>query len=165
MTRDGFDQHPVWEFVLDEETTEGQDEATVRPHEYTGVFDPEPVGMCVVKAEIILNDETSFPGYLYPPVSWLVSEIDEKVKAERIMGHIQPTAITQAGQISFWFGILKPGKSEIEEIYTKLGKDSARVFPVRYRSVVDMTSGTVEGTINGFMFLKGFFREIVKTIT
>ncbi len=40
LTVDDLDRHPVWEFALDEEGEEGQDEATVRPYEPQGVLDP-----------------------------------------------------------------------------------------------------------------------------
>jgi hypothetical protein len=34
-----FERHPVWEFALDEEGEEGQDEATVRPYSVAGPAD------------------------------------------------------------------------------------------------------------------------------
>src|SRR5262252_1978828 len=36
LTVEDLDRYPVWEFALDEEGDEGQDEATVRPYEPHG---------------------------------------------------------------------------------------------------------------------------------
>jgi hypothetical protein len=40
LTVEDLRQHPVWEFALDEEGEEGQDEATVRPFVSSGSVDP-----------------------------------------------------------------------------------------------------------------------------
>ena len=40
LANSDFIRCPVWEFALDEEGAEGQDEATVRPYLYDGDLDP-----------------------------------------------------------------------------------------------------------------------------
>ena len=47
LTTEDLERHPVWEFALDEEGEEGQDEATVRPYELQGTLDPAE-GMFVI---------------------------------------------------------------------------------------------------------------------
>lgn len=67
LTLEDFRKYPVWEFALDEENKEGQDEATVRPHQVTGPLDPSS-GMFVVSARFSLADGSTGRGYLTPPV-------------------------------------------------------------------------------------------------
>jgi len=61
LTLDDLERTPVWEFALDEEVEEGQDEATVRPVE--GPFPLDPAGgMFVVRARFRLGDGTRLTG-------------------------------------------------------------------------------------------------------
>jgi hypothetical protein len=62
LTLDDLSKFPVWEFALDEEGEEGQDEATVRPYEVTGALDPSD-GMFVVRASFTLADDSKMQGY------------------------------------------------------------------------------------------------------
>jgi len=78
---------PVWEFAIDEEGVEGQDETTVRPYPVAGHLDPS-AGMFVVRANFVLADETPMSGYLTPPV-----------QGETGLSTYQPVVITPAGQI------------------------------------------------------------------
>jgi hypothetical protein len=87
-----LEEFPVWEFALDEETEENQDEATVRPIETIGPVDPK-VGMFIVKAMFTLADGSSASGYLTPPI-----------KGESSLGILQPAIVTDKGQVSFWRG-------------------------------------------------------------
>jgi hypothetical protein len=48
-----IEEHPAWEFALDEETEEGQDEATVRLFDSNEAIDPAG-GMFVALAELFL---------------------------------------------------------------------------------------------------------------
>ncbi|MFB3897408.1 MAG: hypothetical protein ACE14V_14000, partial [bacterium] len=139
LTLADFEEFPVWEFALDEEGVDGQDETTVRPYN-TSEVDPT-AGLFVVKAKFILNDGTICYGYLTPQVSGFDS-----------IGYIQPIIITASGQINFWHGIIKPKDTEITEYYRKLGKNAAQVFPVKYSSELKVINGPVEGTIDGFMY-------------
>lgn len=139
LTLADFEQYPVWEFALDEEDIEGQDEATVRPCEMTEA-DPT-AGIFVVKARFTLNDGTICYGYLTPQIPEFNS-----------IGHIQPIIITQSGQIYFWHGVVKPKDTEIIEYYRKLGKNAEQVFPVKYSSDFKVVNGPIEGIINGFMY-------------
>lgn len=49
--------YPVWEYALDEEDREGQDEATVRPVILSAPLDPN-IGMFIVRTRFKLADGT-----------------------------------------------------------------------------------------------------------
>ncbi|MFZ1105782.1 MAG: hypothetical protein WAN86_23485 [Hyphomicrobiaceae bacterium] len=135
---------PVWEFALDEEGEEGQDEATVRPYpyQYVGVLDPS-WGMFVVCASFVLADGTSMWGYLTPSHD------------ATDLGTIQPIIITPQGQVSFWCGILEPTSEGISASYGRLDKTScSQVFPLQFASEVELLSGRLTGSIPGFLMLK-----------
>jgi hypothetical protein len=100
--------------------------------------------MFAVKALFILADNTELIGYLTPPV--LADRED--------IGIIQPIIVTDKGQLMFWNGLLKPTKTQLDENYGVLDKSASEVFPVRYRSAVEIEGGAVEGTIDGFLYCR-----------
>src|SRR5688572_554989 len=125
LTVADLERHAVWEFALDEEGEEGQDEATVRPYESPGPLDPSE-GMFIVRARLKLADGTQFVGYLTPPV-----------QGDSSLGTLQPAAVMREGQVSFWCGTLEPDSRELASSYARLGKTSgSEVFPLRFRSDV-----------------------------
>ncbi len=65
LTPADLERFAVWEFALDEEGVEGQDEATVRPYEPRGPLDTAE-GMFIVRASMTLADGTRFTGYVTP---------------------------------------------------------------------------------------------------
>ncbi len=142
LTARDLDQYPVWEFALDEEGAEGQDEATVRPLLVAGQVNPAD-GMVIVKASFRLSDGTSLSGYLTPPSS-----------SSRGLGTIQPQIITANGQVSFWCGAFKPTSETLKQNYDRLGRTADKVFPVRFTSEVKVVGGPVTGILNGFLFLE-----------
>jgi len=73
---------PVWEFALDEEGEDGQDEATVRPYLLRRGLDLD-AGMFVVRALFVLADGTIMTGYLTPPV-----------QGDAGLGTLQPVIVT-----------------------------------------------------------------------
>jgi hypothetical protein len=142
LTVQDFDQHPVWEFALDEEGEEGQDEATVRPQPVAGPVDPAE-GMVVVKARFKLADGTSMAGYLTPPSPYSVGP-----------GTIQPQIITQHGQVSFWCGAFKPTSDQLVQNYARLGRTADKIFPLHFASEVEVVGGPVVGILNGFQYME-----------
>jgi hypothetical protein len=131
-------EFPVWEFAVDEEGEEGQDEATVKPLEFTAPLDPSD-GMFVVQAEFLLANGAKCKGYLSPA-------------PQNELGYIQPVIITEKGQISFWSGIMQPSQDVIAANYHSLGKLSEQIFPLTFKSNIDILGGSIEGVINGFSF-------------
>jgi hypothetical protein len=132
-----LEQFPIWELATDEEGEEGQDEATVRPRPDLDVADPSE-GILVVRAELVAVDGTRFDGFLSP-------------HAEPHVGHVQPTIVTEEGQVGFWSGIRVPARGELEGRYRLLGKSAAELFPLCYRALVPCGDARTEGTLDGFL--------------
>lgn len=143
---------PVWEFALDEEGEEGQDEATVRPCEISGALDASR-GSFVVRATFTLADGTPMNGCMMTPSS-----------SGDGLSTLQPVIITERGQVLFWHGAIAPNARRLAECYEKLGRDAARVFPVQVVSDVEMVGGPVRATIPGFLVLEDWKTEKTKTV-
>jgi hypothetical protein len=154
LTVADLQQTPVWEFALDEEGVEGQDEATVRPYASRGPLDM-PEGAFIVRARFDLADGTTVSGFLTPP--GLDTETFD-------LGIIQPVVVTRRGQVSFWHGIVTPKPQEIGESYSKLGKQShQQVFPIRFESDVPLEK-PVSGKIPGFLVLEDWRAGRTRTL-
>jgi hypothetical protein len=142
LTLDDLERSPVWEFALDEEGEDDQDEATVQPYQYSPPLNPNE-GMFIVRANFILTDGTSMEGYLTPPV-----------QGQSGISTFQPTIINKNGQVGFWYGIREPDEKMISENYRLIGKDAVHLFPIKFRSTVEVLGGPIEGILEGFMFFK-----------
>jgi hypothetical protein len=142
LTPNDLEKFPVWEFCLDEEDEEGQDEATIRP--YTDKPDPA-AGMFVVRALFSLADGTKLQGYLTPPAP---QDRDD-------LGIIQPIITTENGQVNIWWGAMKPSRDELEKYYVLLdNKEASEIFPLKFNSIIEIEGGPVEGVVHGFLYLK-----------
>ena len=141
LTLADFNAVPVWEFTSDEEEVPGQDEATVRPY---NVAPPIDTGHgAIVRAVFTLADGTNLRGYLSPhPISL------------RRPGWVQPVMISGAHQFNFWSGMLRPSQTQMNEVLAKIGKQASQVFPVQYRSDVELVSDPISGIIPGFGFIE-----------
>jgi len=144
LTAADLEKHPIWEFALDEEGEDGQDEATVRPWEGREALDPSD-GMFVVRSTFTAAGGKQFVGYLTPPVSGEIS-----------VGIIQPIIVAEHGQVMFWCGALPPTAEALRDAYAKLQLEPAAVFPCRYASAVTLLGGAVSGSLNGFMHYRSF---------
>jgi hypothetical protein len=134
--------HPVWEFALDEEGEDGQDETTVRPLEPCDELDPS-TGMFVVRATFRLADGTEHRGYLTPPV-----------QGDDSLGTLQPVVVTDQGQVLFWWGAIMPPTTAIAQSYERLGKTTpSDVFPIHFSSDFPIVGGAVQGELPGFLLL------------
>jgi len=153
LTLDDLIKFPVWEFALDEECEEGQDEATVRPHEISGALDPSG-GMFIVRAEFTLADGTKMLGYLTPPVPGRDS-----------LGTLQPIIITEHGPVLFWYGMLAPDARDLAQSYERLGRGAASVFPVQVTTKVELVGQPIRVTIPGFMVLEDFRTGKTRIVT
>jgi len=144
----------VWEFALDEEGEEGQDETTVRPYPVTGELDPSD-GMFVVRATFQLADDTVMWGYLTPPVP-----------GDASLGTLQPVIIAADGPVLFWWGSIEPRPSDIAASYARLGKSSSSsVFPVRFSSDTPIAGGPVQGQLPGFLVLEDWKSGRTRAVT
>jgi len=145
LTPADLERFPVWEFALDEEGEEGQDEATVRPYEVSGPLDPAD-GMFIVRASLTLSDGTRLTGYVTPPV-----------QGEDGLSTFQPAVVVPDGQVSFWCGMVVPAPEHISKSYSLLGKASpTHVFPLHFESDVALVGGPVAGEVPGFVVLEDF---------
>jgi hypothetical protein len=142
LTLSDLDAWPIWEFCLDEEDVDDQDEATVRPRFDVDAFDTREhaIGLAVVKTEFRAADGTAFAGYCTP------SESDH-------LGYVQPTIIVDGEQVSFWFGWSQPSPGEIGLAYGLLGKQAKQLFPLQFRALVPTPRFVAQGTISGFSWL------------
>ena len=152
LTLADLGQFPVWEFKLDEDGAEGQDEATVRPYSPSGPLDPAD-RMFVVKALFTLADGSKMQGYFTPPV-----------RGQEGIGTLQPIIVTDRGQVRFWCGTAAPDSKRLAHSYELLGKDAQRVFPLRFESEVELAGGTAKGSVPGFLVLEDFQTRRTRTV-
>jgi hypothetical protein len=154
LTEADFALSSTWEFALDEEGEEGQDEATVRPYAISGELDPK-AGMFVVRARFALADGVVMRGYLTPPV-----------QGDCGLSTLQPIIVTPAGQVAFWCGMIVPTPEQIAESYLRLGQSCvSKVFPIRFESAVPLRCGKVRGDIPGFLILEDFETMRTRIVT
>lgn len=147
-----LEQFPVWEFALDEEGEENQDEATVRPCTVDKPVDPT-AGMLIVRAMFTFADGTLAYGYLTPPV-----------KGETSLGIVQPVIVTAHGQVMFWCGGTPPLPDQLAANYRLLARDAGRVFPLAFESVVLVSGGAVRGLLSGFLVLADWKTGTTRTV-
>src|SRR5437660_6497146 len=124
LTLGDLSTFPVWEFRLDAEGEEGPDESTVRPYSALGPLDPAD-GMFVVRAVFTLADGSRMRGYFTPPD-----------RGDAGIGSLQPTIVTERGQVRLWCGTAAPGPKRLAQNYQFLGKDQNHIFPVQFESDV-----------------------------
>lgn len=147
-----LDRCPVWEFALDEEDVEVQDEATVRPFEFEGELDPYE-SYFVVRAKFTLRDGTNLDGYLTPADT-------------EYLGDIHPVIVLGKGQVTFWWGTMAPNRNEMDQMYTLLGKAAGDVvFPIKFSSSVPLEGGPIKGEIPGFLVLTDWKQGTVRVQT
>jgi hypothetical protein len=142
---------PVWEFALDEEGEEGQDEATVRPFDGPLPLDPSD-GMFVVRALFTLADGTSLKGYLTPAV-----------QGDSTLPTVQPIIVTENGQAMFWLGAF-PQPNAPAKAYKTLGKAASEVFPLTYESDIPLVDGPVRGSLSGFAHFRSLNDQTIVTL-
>lgn len=142
---------PIWEFALDEEGEEGQDEETVRPRPDFDRADPAE-GIFVIRTEFVCANGTQFNGYASP---------DEHAD----ISGIQPVIATADGQVRFWFGGVPPRPGVLEAGYRTLGKTATQLFPVHYRALVEHGGAPLEGEIGAFMHYESMGSSTIVSLT
>lgn len=154
LTLSDLDQYPVWEFALDEEGEEGQDEATVRPVEAVEELDPLEA-MYIVSASFTLADGSTFRGCISTPV-----------QGQDDLGTLQPVLITESGQrVVFWWGMMEPKRQEIDFAYSALARKPGEVFPLEVVSLPRIAGGPVRATVPGFLKLEDFRTGVFRVVT
>ena len=110
--------------------------------------DPED-GLFIVRAELVANDGTRYVGYVSP-------------NPEFDLGYVQPTIVTNEGQVTFWYGSVPPRPGEIDRSYALLGKERDDLFPVKFRALVPHGSTKLKGEVPAFLYMKGPRNEVVE---
>jgi hypothetical protein len=152
LTLDDLNTFPIWEFKLDAHGAEGQDEATVQPYTVSGPLDPTD-RMFVVRTAFTLADGSRIKGYITPPV-----------RGREGVDTMQPVAVMAKGQVRFWCGTFTPDPKRLAHSYNLLGKEAARVFPLRFESEVQLKAGPARGSIPGFLVLEDFQTRKSRTV-
>jgi hypothetical protein len=160
LTVEDLDRFPVWEYALDEAGTEGQDETTVRPYHFSPPLDPRKHGL-LVRTDFELADGTRMIGTIDCPYGKGASVSDTG-----------PVIITKQGPVLFWLGVvLRLNPEIIPKYYRWLGKDASQVFPLKFKSAIEILGGPIKGSLDGFagikeegpsLFTPDFEIEIVK---
>jgi hypothetical protein len=152
LTPADLERFPVWEYALNEEGEAGQDEATVQPCAIVKELDAAE-STFMVRASFRLADGTAMSGYLTPTDQ---TEVD--------LGMVQPVIVTERGQVAFWCGVIEPDASLLADCYSILGKAPEEIFPLSFASQVDLTTGQVVGTVQGFLVLEDVASEKVRVV-
>jgi hypothetical protein len=153
LSLDDLELCPVWEFALDEEGEDGQDESTVRPRVMSDKLDPA-AGMFIVRARFRLADGTQMHGYLTPAA-----------EGEADLGTLQPVIVTNAGQVLFWWGVIMPPASELSAFYRRLGRTADKIFPLQFSSDVPILGGPLHGELPGFLHLEDSRTGTTRVVT
>jgi hypothetical protein len=146
LTPAHFIDSPVWasvhSFDYEEPWYEECDEETFRP--WDGPLPASPNdGMFLVRARFIFADHTTFDGFVTPAI--------EDRNDERLLGTIQPQLFLENGErVAFWLGMFGNPTSDCAAFYAKIGKSANAVFPMKFRSIDGLASGTTTGELRGF---------------
>jgi hypothetical protein len=152
LTLDDLDNSPVWEFKLDKDGAQGQNEATVRPVTTSGPLNPAD-RMFIVRAIFTLADGSKMKGYFTPPV-----------RGQEGLGTLQPIIVTGRGQVRLWCGTSAPDARRLAQSYEFLGKTAGHIFPLRFESDVKLIGGPASGSVPGFLVLEDFQTRKTRTV-
>ena len=108
LTPSDLEQYPTWEFAIDEDGEEGQDEETVRPRPDVELADPAG-GLFIVRAEFAAADGARFDGFVSP-------------HEERHVAGAQPTIVSDTAHVPFWFGTVPPTPARLHASCRALNK-------------------------------------------
>ena len=146
-------QFPVWEYALDEERIQGQDERTVRPYHVSPPLDPHQAYF-IVRASFHLADGTQRKGYIKPVV------LSKQRFAKPVVPiDLHPIVVTEKGRLSFWYGTTKPDSERISQSYDMLDKKPSEVFPIKFASDIEVLDSITEGDLEGFMYCDANVRD------
>jgi hypothetical protein len=154
-------QCSYWEFAIDEESIEGQDESTIRPNpEWTLGY-----GLCAVKTNFILDSGKAHIGYIIHDGAVKTNITPEFKEDNEKIKYFDPTIIIETEQISFWRGYSKINIKSLEEYKHLLDGSDSNVFPINFKAELPDAT-TIEGTILGFTYIerekKGIFSKAVE---
>jgi hypothetical protein len=129
LTTKDLEEHPVWDY----EWLPGQNEDIIIPAHHDGPAD----GSELVRTEFTLSDGTVMFGYIYGQV----------FEEDRTVPGLQPNIITPNGHVGFWKGCAPYNGEWLTESYNLLERQSAEIFPIKYRSLHPIINGPISGEI------------------
>lgn len=151
LTPADLEQCPVWVSVMDtyEDEDDEQEEdtrwtLTPYPYHYDSAKTLSISLVCIVRAEFTLADGTRLTGLVKAKGTGMTAVQD-----------VQPAIVTEHGSVEFYCGLRPPAPDEIARNYQRLGKKTEQVFPVQYKSAMNLAGGRVEGPYEGR--LDGFY--------
>lgn len=134
-----FDVASVWEFAIDEEGEDDQDETTLKPRYDINSADASE-GLLIVQCKFTTKSGKTFSGLCSPSF-------------EDSLSSIQPYILVDNDFIMFWFGIMQPNNQTKKKVYDTLHETSETLFPIKFESVLTKPDGQkISGQINGFMW-------------
>jgi hypothetical protein len=137
---------PAWEYALDEESFKGQDERTVRPYIAAPPLNPND-SYFIVRTSFFLADGTIMKGLIKP------KRLEKHYFISTVIPYdLQPILISKEWKIDFRYGIKKPDSDEIAKNYRIIGKKQNEIFPIIFRSDIEVSNSLTEGSIEGFMY-------------
>ena len=152
-TLDDLLEYAVWEFALDEDAHDGQDEATVKLYDIPEALDPSD-GMFVVRASFVLADGSE---HARPSTS---PSVDSADFCNYTTDHCHRT---RSGRIlvRHCLSIIPAVNSTVQALYCA----ARQVFPLTFESQVQLVGGPVRGSLEGFMVLEDLTTRKAKTLT
>lgn len=141
---------PAWEYALDEEGVEGQDERTVKPYFVAPPLDLHDAYF-LVRASFSLADGTVHKGYITPKEA---NRVDVGGFGSVIIPYdLSPIMVIGKDHIHFQYGPKKPTKRDLLRAYKLLAKKPEQIFPITFSSDVEVVHSISEGKLDGFMYL------------
>lgn len=139
FTLEHFKIAPIWEFAIDEEGEEGQDETTLKPR-LDLEFPDASEGLLIIECDFETKSGKKYKGLCSPTI-------------DGSLGSSQPYLIFDNQFVTFWYGVIRPEREEIENIYKLLDETPDSLFPLSFISKLPQKDGTyVTGNIEGFLW-------------
>ncbi|HLA97891.1 MAG TPA: hypothetical protein VJL34_05520 [Anaerolineales bacterium] len=146
LTLADLHEYPVWEYILEDIGLPGQNERTVRPYKDSFPLDPSRA-FVIVRTVFNLANGRQMIGFIKP-----VTDKQPRLMEPLIPVDHFPVIVTDTGQVVFCYGKSRPDPEEIAQNYELLGCTPKYVFPITYKSDVEVIDSILEGSINGFMY-------------
>ena len=142
-------KYSIWEFALDEEEHDGQNENTLRPF-----LSPQPLYIegtyLIVRANFVLANGVTIIGFVKP-----MRHSGVRLMEPPIPYDLNPVILTEHGPVNFCYGFGRPKEEIVLENYRLLGYQPENVFPINFSTDVEIADGFAQGTLEGFMYFEG----------
>jgi hypothetical protein len=149
-------EFPVWKFAFEESKVYQLDTIMMKPHISDPPYDIHKFRF-LIRTTFKLANNVEMKGYTKP------FDLLDKFMGHQAPIDLSPVIITPRGHVAFCYGINKPNPEEISNNYLLLGHNVSEVFPVKFKTDMEITNGISNGVIEGFMYceeneVNDFFR-------